>query len=69
LAMVNESIAYTRMGENERADESLKKALKVATDSAAANFNMGLLKAEQNDPGGAEQYLRKPLKDDPQPGP
>ena len=66
LAMVNESMAYARMGENKKADESLQKALKVAPDNAAANFNMGLLKAEQNDPKGAEQYLRKALEADPQ---
>src|SRR5208337_5447234 len=44
-AMVNESMAYVRMGENKKADEFLKKALKVAPDNAAANFNIGLLKA------------------------
>ncbi|MGA2228902.1 MAG: tetratricopeptide repeat protein, partial [Syntrophobacteraceae bacterium] len=44
----------------------LKKALKVAPDNAAANFNMGLLKAEENDPGGAEMHLRAALKADPQ---
>ena len=35
-------------------------------DNAAANFNMGLLKAEQNDPKGAEKYLKTALKADPQ---
>jgi Tfp pilus assembly protein PilF len=64
--MVNESMAYARLGENTKADESLKKALKVAPDNAAANFNMGLLKAEENDPGGAEVHLRAALKADPQ---
>jgi tetratricopeptide (TPR) repeat protein len=66
LAMVNESMAYARMGENRKADESLQSALKAAPDNAAANLNMGLLKAEQNDPHGAEQYLRKALEADPQ---
>jgi tetratricopeptide (TPR) repeat protein len=66
LAMVNESMAYVRMGENKKAGESLKKALKVAPDNAAANFNMGLLKAEENDPGGAEMHLKSALKADPQ---
>jgi tetratricopeptide (TPR) repeat protein len=59
-------MAYARLGENKKADEYLKKALKAAPDNAAANFNMGLLKAEQNDPGGAEQYLKKALETDPQ---
>src|SRR5208337_2205482 len=66
LAMVNESMAYVHMGENEKADESLKKALKVAPDNAVANFNLGLLKAEENDPGGAEMHLKAALKADPQ---
>ncbi len=66
LAMVNESMAYVRMGENKKADESLKKALKAAPDNAAANFNMGLLKAEMNEPRQAETYLREAIKADPQ---
>ena len=49
-----------------KADESLQKALKIAPDNAAANFNMGLLKAEQNDLKGAEKYLKAALKADPQ---
>ena len=65
-AMVNESIAYARLGDSKKADGSLQKALKVNPDNAAANFNMGLLRAEQNDPKGAEQYLKKALKSDPQ---
>ena len=64
--MVNESMAYARLGETKKADDSLQKALKVAPDNAAANFNMGLLKAEQNDLKGAEKYLRAALKADPQ---
>jgi tetratricopeptide (TPR) repeat protein len=38
----------------------------VAPDNAAANFNMGLLKAEKNDLEAAEQHLRAALKADPQ---
>lgn len=65
LAMVNESMAFARMGENRKADELLQRALKAAPDNAAANFNMGLLKAEQSDPKGAERNLRKALEADP----
>ena len=43
----------------------MNKALKINPKSAAANFNMGLLKAEQNDLPKAEQYLRAALKEDP----
>jgi Flp pilus assembly protein TadD len=64
--MVNESTAYAQMGETEKAAESLQKALKVAPGNAVANFNMGLLKAEQNDLKGAEEYLKAALKADPQ---
>ena len=53
------------MGDKEKAEESLNKALKINPKSAAANFNMGLLKAEQNDLPKAEQYLRAALKEDP----
>jgi tetratricopeptide (TPR) repeat protein len=66
LAMVNESMAYVRMGDNKKADESLSKALKAAPENAAANFNMGLLKAEENDPKQAEMYLREAIRADPQ---
>src|SRR5208283_811517 len=66
LAMVNEAMAYARMGENQKASDALQKALKVAPDNAAANFNMGLLKAEENDLVTAEKYLRAALKSDPQ---
>ena len=38
LAMVNESIAYARLGENQRSNDALQKALKVAPENAAANF-------------------------------
>ncbi len=66
LAMVNEAMAYARMGENQKANDALQKALKVAPDNAAANFNMGLLKAEENDLVTAEKHLRAALKTDPQ---
>jgi tetratricopeptide (TPR) repeat protein len=65
MPMVNTSIAYARMGENEKAEESLKKVLELDPENAAANFNMGLLKAEQRDPAKAEEYLRTALKSDP----
>jgi tetratricopeptide (TPR) repeat protein len=53
------------MGDKGKTEESLNKALKINPKSAAANFNMGLLKAEQNDLPKAEQYLRAALKEDP----
>ena len=53
------------MGENGKAEQSLQKALKLAPDNAAANFNMGLLKAEKKEPKQAETYLRNAFKADP----
>ena len=66
LAMVNQAMAYARMGENQKANDALQKALKVAPDNAAANFNLGLLKAEENDLTAAEKHLKAALKADPQ---
>ena len=66
LAMVNSSIAYSRMGDNANAGKSLRAALKAAPDNPEANFNMGLLAAEINDAKGAERYLKAALKYDPQ---
>jgi tetratricopeptide (TPR) repeat protein len=66
MAMVNSSLAYAGMGENDKADKSLQKALNVAPDNAAANFNLGLLRAEQNNLKCAEKYLKAALKYDPQ---
>ena len=54
------------MGENDKAEKSLQQALKIAPDNAAANFNMGLVKAEKNEPKQAEKYLKKAIKADPQ---
>ena len=59
-------MAFARMGESKKADESLKTALKAAPDNAAANFNMGLLKAEQKDMESAEKHLKAALKYDSQ---
>ncbi|HSP55020.1 MAG TPA: tetratricopeptide repeat protein, partial [Dehalococcoidia bacterium] len=66
LAMVNSSIAYSRMGDNGNAAKSLLAALKAAPDNPEANFNMVLLEAEKNDAKEAERYLKAALKYDPQ---
>jgi Flp pilus assembly protein TadD len=66
MPMVNTSIAYARMGENDKAERSLQKALEMVPDNAAANFNMGLLKAENKDLQGAEKHLKIAFKSEPQ---
>lgn len=45
---------------------ALVPALEVTPDNAAANCNMGLLKAEANDLIAAQRHLRAALKADPQ---
>jgi tetratricopeptide (TPR) repeat protein len=65
MPLVNASIAHARLGDNTKAEESLKKALQLDPDNAVANFNMGLLKAEQNDLAQAEAHLRRALQSDP----
>jgi len=65
-AMVNASIAFSRLGEPDAAERSLRRALELAPDDAAANLNLGLLQAERNDPKQAEGYLKRALKSDPQ---
>lgn len=66
--MVNQSIAYARLGETAKAADALDRALGIAPDNAAAHFNMGLLRAELNDMNAAESHLREALKTDPRMG-
>ena len=66
LAMVNESMAYARLGDAGQSQELLAKALAMAPESPAANFNMGLLLGERGDAAGAEKHLRKAFEADPQ---
>ena len=64
--MVNASIAYANLKQNDKAEAWLRRALKAEPDNAAANFNLGLLLAETNRPDEAEKALRAALKSDPQ---
>jgi Flp pilus assembly protein TadD len=66
MPMVNTSVAYARMGEHEKAEDALQKAIGQAPDNAAANFNMGLLKAGKNELEAAEMHLTKAFQTDPQ---
>lgn len=65
-ALVNASMAQARMGNQEKAEDFLRRALEVDGENAEANFNMGLLKAQQENPAEAEKHLRAALKTDPQ---
>ena len=66
MAMVNLSIAYAQMGQNDKVEKLLQVALKIAPNNAVANLNMGLLQAEKNETVQAEVYLKKAIKEDPQ---
>ena len=64
--MVNASMAYSNMGQNDKAEKSLRRALKAEPRNAAANFNLGLLLGEEGRVKEAEQALRTALQTDPQ---
>ena len=65
MPYVNAAIAQARLGQNSAAEQSLRRALEIEPASAPANFNLGLLKAEEKDFPEAERYLRTALKADP----
>jgi predicted Zn-dependent protease len=54
------------MGEDDKAESLLQRALEQAPSNAAANFNMGLLKAAKNDLAAAEKHLREAFRADPE---
>ena len=66
LALVNAAMAHARLGETQKAEDQLNKALAINPDSAVARYNMGLIKAEQGNLPAAEQNLKAAFKADPQ---
>ncbi len=64
--LMNESVAYSNMRQNERAEQCLRRALETEPDNAAANFNLGLLLAEEGNTDEAEKALRRAIKSNPQ---
>ena len=63
--MVNASLAYSNLQENDKAESSLRRALAMEPNNPAALFNLGLLLAEERRPEEAENALRAALKADP----
>ena len=59
-------MAHARLGETPRAEERLNEALKITPDSAAARYNLGLIKGEQGDLPAAEKNLKAAFEADPQ---
>jgi Flp pilus assembly protein TadD len=69
LPLVNAANAYANHGHAESAQQNQQQAQQHEPANAAANFNLGLLKAEQGDLPQAESLLRAALKVDPQMAP
>jgi Tfp pilus assembly protein PilF len=63
---VNTSIVHARQGDNQAAEQALRRALKIEPANATANYNLGLLLAEQGKKLEAESALRTALKSDPE---
>ena len=64
--LVNASIAYNILGENDKAEESLRQALQLEPTNPAVNLNLGMLMGELGRLQEAEQAFRAALKADPQ---
>ena len=66
VPLVNMSMAYAQLAEEQNAEKSLRKALKLDPRNAAAHLNLGLLLAQQKKIKEAEEHLRLACKYDPQ---
>ena len=62
---VNASIAYSNLGQTDKAEKTLLQALQYEPNNAAALYNLGLLRGEQNRLPEAEKSLRAALASDP----
>jgi tetratricopeptide (TPR) repeat protein len=62
--LINESVAYGNLKKNDQAEKCLRRALELDPANAAANFNLGLLSAEEGNANEAEKSLRAALKSD-----
>jgi tetratricopeptide (TPR) repeat protein len=66
LTLVNAAMAHARLGETAKAEDKLHEALKIAPDSGAVLYNLGLIKGEKQELPAAEKYLKAAFKADPQ---
>ena len=66
LPLINSSVLYSYIGNNEKAEENLKKVLEYEPKNEAANLNLGLLLAEQGRMAEAEKALRTALEASPE---
>lgn len=66
LPLINSSVLYSYIGNNQKAEESLRKVLEYDKTNEAANLNLGLLLAEQGNLDEAEQALKAALEANPE---
>lgn len=66
MPYVNVSLAYNVLGQNDKAEQSLRKAYAMEPGSLEVNLNLGLLLAELERAGEAKTYLQKALELDPE---
>jgi tetratricopeptide (TPR) repeat protein len=62
---VNASLAYNALGQNDKAEASLRCALRLDPTNAPANLNLGMLMAEMGNLPAAEQALRTAFQSNP----
>jgi tetratricopeptide (TPR) repeat protein len=62
---VNIALAYNLQGRNDKAEESLRRALDIDPGNEAANLNLGMLLGEMGRTGEAEGAFRTVLKTNP----
>ncbi|MBN1820829.1 MAG: ammonia-forming cytochrome c nitrite reductase subunit c552, partial [Prolixibacteraceae bacterium] len=65
LPLINSSVLYSYTGNQEKAEENLKKAVQVDPENEAANLNLGLLMAEMGKTNEAITALLKALEVNP----
>lgn len=64
--LVNASLVYNMLGQNDKAEQCLRSALKTNSTSLAANLNLGMLLGEMGRPREAEAAFRAALAADPE---
>jgi Tfp pilus assembly protein PilF len=65
---VNAALAYNALGQNDKAEASLRAALRLDPTNSAANLNLGMLLAEVGKMSEAEKAFRAAYKSDPRAG-
>lgn len=66
MPLINSSVLYSYVGNNQKAEENLKRVLEYDPKNEAANLNLGLLLAEQGRLDEAEKALRTALEANPE---